>query len=156
MTNFKKEGMFLMKALGMLNEYLSNLAVLNVKMHNLHWNVVGEQFVQIHAYTESLYDDFFKKFDEVAELIKFRNEKPIVTIANYLKNASIKEEDKDKFSTCDVIEIIKCDLTKMRDLATSIRNAADEDGDFVLVSEFEGHIAGYTKQLWVIGAMTQK
>ena len=30
-----------------MNEYLSNLAVLNVKLHNLHWNVVGLQFVEI-------------------------------------------------------------------------------------------------------------
>jgi DNA-binding ferritin-like protein len=33
-----------------LNVYLSDLAVLNVKLHNLHWNVVGPQFVQLHEF----------------------------------------------------------------------------------------------------------
>ena len=34
--------------------YLANLAVWNAKLHNLHWNVVGRAFVQVHEYTEGL------------------------------------------------------------------------------------------------------
>lgn len=136
-----------------LNEYLSNLAVLNVKFHNLHWNVVGLQFVQIHEFTESLYDDLFEKYDAVAELIKMKGEKPLVRMADYIEKASIKEIDKDKFSTVEVLEIVKEDLGKMRELATEIRNLADEAGDFVTVAEFEGHVEGYNKNLWFIEAM---
>ena len=39
-----------------LNTYLANLAVLNIKIHNLHWNIVGSQFVSVHEYLESEYD----------------------------------------------------------------------------------------------------
>ena len=39
--------------------YLANLAVWNAKLHNLHWNVVGPAFVQVHEFTESLYDEVF-------------------------------------------------------------------------------------------------
>ena len=53
-----------------VNEYLSNLAVLNANLHNLHWNVEGLQFVQVHEFTETLYDDFFEKYDEVADFLK--------------------------------------------------------------------------------------
>lgn len=35
-----------------LNVFLANLAVLNIKVHNLHWNVVGLQFPLIHKMTE--------------------------------------------------------------------------------------------------------
>lgn len=135
------------------NEYLSNLAVLNVKLHNLHWNVVGLQFVQVHEFTESIYDDFFEKFDAVAELLKMKSEKPLVRMVDYLEKASIKEIDKDKFSTAEVLDILKEDLGKMRELATEIRNLADEAGDFVTVAEFEGHVEGYNKNLWFIEAM---
>ncbi|NLK44620.1 MAG: DNA starvation/stationary phase protection protein [Tissierellia bacterium] len=136
-----------------MNEYLSNLAVLNVKLHNLHWNVVGLQFVQVHEFTESIYDDFFEKFDAVAELLKMKSEKPLVRMVDYLEKASIKEIDKDKFSTAEVLDILKEDLGKMRELATEIRNLADEAGDFVTVAEFEGHVEGYNKNLWFIEAM---
>lgn len=142
-----------MKDFKKLNEYLSNLAVLNVKLHNLHWNVVGKQFVQIHEYTESIYNDFFEKYDEVAELMKIRDAKPLAKLSAYLENATISELDQDKFSTDEVLEIVKADLTKMKELATEIRNAADEAGDFEAVAVFEDHIAGYSKNLWFIKSM---
>ncbi len=136
-----------------LNEYLSNLAVINVKLHNLHWNVVGKQFVQIHEFTESMYNDVFGKFDDVAELIKIQGGKPLAKLSDYLQNASINELDKDIFTTDEVLEIVQDDLRKMKELAIEIRNAADEEGDFETVAEFEGHVAGYSKNLWFIRSM---
>ncbi|MCR1898319.1 DNA starvation/stationary phase protection protein [Irregularibacter muris] len=141
---------------GKLNQYLSNLAVLNVKLHNLHWNVVGLEFVQVHEFTESLYDDFFEKYDAVAELMKMREENPLVTMEDYLKNSSINELKENKFSPAEVLEIVKDDLSKMRDLAIEIRNLADEANDFVIVGEFEGHVADYDKNLWFLKAMLTK
>lgn len=142
-----------MKDYTLLNEYLSNLAVLNVNLHNLHWNVVGKQFVQIHEFTESLYDDFFEKYDAVAELLKMKDQRPLVKMSDYLEKASIKELDKEKFTCEEALEIVKDYLIKMRSLATEIRNAADEAGDFETVAEFEGHVAGYSKNLWFIKSM---
>ena len=52
-----------------LNTYLANLAVINIKIHNLHWNIVGSQFVSVHEYLESEYDKAGERLDEVAELI---------------------------------------------------------------------------------------
>lgn len=142
-----------MKNYTKLNEYLSNLAVLNAKLHNLHWNVKGKQFVQIHEFTESLYESFFGKYDEVAELLKMKEEKPLVKLADYIENASIKESDKDNFTCEEVLNIVQEDLTKMKNLATEIRNEADEDGDFEVVAEFEDHVSGYSKNLWFIKSM---
>ena len=58
-----------MKHLDLVQKYLANLAVLNVKWHNIHWNVVGKQFLRVHTYTEELYDQLFEDFDAVAELL---------------------------------------------------------------------------------------
>ena len=68
-----------------LNTYLANLAVLNVKFHNIHWNVVGKQFVQVHEFTESLYDAFFEQYDAVAETLKMRNVYPVASLKEYLE-----------------------------------------------------------------------
>ncbi|MFW6287843.1 MAG: Dps family protein [bacterium] len=142
MENYKK-----------LNEYLSNLHIINVKLHNLHWNVVGKQFVHIHEFTEAMYNDFFEKFDEVAEILKMRDEKPLAKVEGYLKNATVQELDKDKYNITEVLEIIQDDLNKMKALATDIRNTADQDGDFEIVATFEDHIAGYSKKLWFLRSM---
>ena len=39
-----------------INKYLANLCVEYIKLHNLHWNVVGSNFKAIHGHLESLYD----------------------------------------------------------------------------------------------------
>jgi starvation-inducible DNA-binding protein len=142
-----------MKNYEKVNVYLSNLAVLNVNLHNIHWNVEGKQFVQIHEFTEGLYDDFFEKYDAVAELLKMKGEKPLVKLSDYLKNATIKELDTDKFSCKESLENVLDYLNEMKELATEIRNEADEDGDFEAVAEFEDHVSDYSKNIWFVKSM---
>ena len=48
-----------------LNSYLSDLVVFYLKLHDLHWNAVGPQFVEVHKYTEARYEDAAEKFDEI-------------------------------------------------------------------------------------------
>ena len=76
-----------MKFKNEMNQYIANLSVLNVKLHNLHWNVVGEQFMPIHQFTEGLYDVYFKLFDDVAEMLKIRGEYPAASLKTYLEIA---------------------------------------------------------------------
>lgn len=142
-----------MKNYEKLNVYLSNLAVLNVNLHNIHWNVTGKKFMQIHEFTEELYDDFFEKYDAVAELLKMKDEKPLVKLSDYLNNATIKELEGDKFSCKESLEIVLGYLKEMKELATAIRNEADDEGDFEVVAEFEDHVSAYSKNCWFVKAM---
>jgi len=103
-----------MKDYTKLNVYLSNLAVLNVNLHNIHWNVIGQKFSEIHNYTEELYDDFFEKYDAVAELLKMKGEKPLVKISDYVENASIKELEGDKFTCEESLKLVQEYLTEMK------------------------------------------
>lgn len=142
-----------MKHKDLLQTYVANLAVLNVKLHNIHWNVVGKQFMKIHNYTEELYDNLFEAFDAVAELLKTKNVFPLSTMAEYLSVTTIEEVKADDFSTKDSLKILKEDLTKMRSLATDIRNTADDEGDFETVAMFEDYVADFSKNIWFIDAM---
>ena len=144
-----------MKDTNKMNEYLSNLAVWNIKLHNLHWNVVGPQFVQIHEFTESLYDDVFAKYDAIAEIMKMKGQTPLVKMVDYLGHSSLKELDQESFTASEVLEILQKDLNQMKELATAIRFAADDEDDFEVVAEFEAHVAGYSKHLWFIQAMME-
>ena len=142
-----------MKHFKLLQQYLSNLAVLTVKLHNVHWNVVGRNFMRIHNFTEELYDQTFEDYDEVAELLKTKNEMPLSTMAEYLENATIKEVKAKDFSIIESLEIVKNDLETMRALATDIRNTADEEGDFETVAMFEDYVAHYSKNIWFVNSM---
>lgn len=142
-----------MKHFDLLQKYLSNLAVLNIKLHNIHWNVVGNQFVMVHEFTEGIYNKLFAQLDEVAELLKMKGVMPLSTMAEYLENTSIEEVKAKDFAIRESLEIVKKDLEAMKELAISIRNEADGAGDFETVAKFEDYIADYSKNIWFLDAM---
>ena len=107
-----------------LNVYLANLAVWNIKLHNLHWNVTGHFFKPLHDLTESLYDETFETFDSVAEALKMKGEVPLSTMKDYLAAATIQEVSPKDFSGHEVVAMIEADMVLMRDLALEIRKAA--------------------------------
>jgi len=134
----------------LMNQYVADLAVLNVKFHNLHWNVVGERFEPVHVYVEKLYDMLFEQYDEVAERLKMVGEFPLASIKSYLDTTSVKEIDNKDYPIPKVYVILKEELTGLKTLATEIRELSDEDEDFVTVALMEDMIAEYDKELWFI------
>ena len=142
-----------MKHLESIQKYLSNTVVLNIKLHSIHWNVVGPKFMDIHNFTETFYDKLFSDLDEVAELLKMKKEMPLSTMAEYLENATIEELQAKDFTAQESLEIIKKDMELMKELATDIRNVADTEGDFETVATFEGYVSYYSKNLWFVESM---
>lgn len=135
-----------------LDVYLSNLLVGNVKLHNLHWNVVGSQFKSVHEYLEVLYDDFFEKYDEVAEYQKQIGKYPVASVKDYLELTTVEELESKDASVKDSINYAKELLEKQKELALEIIEEADEE-DFVLSNMMEDHITGYNKEIWFMESM---
>ena len=142
-----------MKNVQQVNQYLADLSVWNVKLHNLHFNVTGPQFKSIHEYLESIYDEAFEYFDAVAEHVKMQGQFPLVNSAEYAKLTKIEELGQEDIPLAKVIDILLKDFKYMNDQAVAIRAAADEEGDFLLVSMMEDHVAYYVKQIWFIESM---
>eukprot|EP01156_Anaeramoeba_ignava_P002145 Anaeramoba_ignava/a217681_59.p3 GENE.a217681_59~~a217681_59.p3 ORF type:complete len:152 (-),score=10.93 a217681_59:1511-1966(-) len=134
----------------LMNQYVADLAVLNVKFHNLHWNVVGENFEQVHVYLEKLYDDFFLKFDEVAERIKMLGEFPKASLKDYLEITTIKELGLEDVTVKKALEVAQEELKHLKSSALAIRKEADNNDDFVTVSLMEDHVGVYDKEIWFI------
>ena len=134
-----------------LNTYLANLAVLNIKIHNLHWNIVGSQFVSVHEYLESEYDKAGERLDEVAELIRISGEFPVANLKEYLEISTIKEiETSKEVSIKEALEIVLSDIKLQKELALEIRKEADEADNFPVANVMENHIEDYNKQIWFV------
>ncbi len=133
-----------------MNQYVSDLSVLNVKFHNLHWNVVGENFEAVHVYIEKLYDDLFLKFDEVAERIKMLGEYPLASLQAHLNNTSVKELENKDVSILNVYQVLQQEMKHLKATALEVRKLADQDDDFVTVSLMEDHVSIYDKEIWFI------
>ncbi len=138
-----------------LNIFLSNLAVMNIKIHNLHWNVIGPEFITIHKMTEKLYKMLQEQFDTVAETMKMQNEVPLATMAEYLENATIEEIESRDYTGYEVLEELDNDCQNIIDLAKDIRDEADKKDNFLIANLFEEYLARYAKKSWMIRAMLQ-
>ena len=136
-----------------LNTYLADLGVLYIKLHNLHWNVVGRDFKQVHEYLETLYDGVSDVLDEVAELLKMQGAQPLASLKDYLAAASLQELPSAELHSGEVLSIVHGDLAALRDQAQQIRTAAAAEDNYAVVSMMEGHLAQYNKTLWFVEAM---
>ena len=144
-----------MKHYDLLQTYLANINVFNTKLLNLHWNVVGMQFVRYHELTEEIHDILAEQIDEVAEALKMRHVYPLSTLAEYVEASTIEEVKAKDFTAEEVVAVLNADLNTMKALAAEIRNTADEAGDFEVVANFEDYTTVYSKYIWFAEAMAK-
>ncbi|MGB4609836.1 MAG: Dps family protein [Saccharofermentanales bacterium] len=133
-----------------LDTYLADLLVGNVKLHNLHWNVVGLTFKAVHEYLEDLYDSFFEKFDEVAEYQKQIGVYPKSSVKEYMKLTNIEELGDNDISSTDALAVALDLIKYMKDSALKIQAEAE---DFVLSNMMEDHVTEYNKEIWFMESM---
>lgn len=136
-----------------LNHYLANVGVSYIKLHNLHWNVVGKDFKPVHEYLETLYDAFAEVLDSVAELLKMNDEVPAASLKEYLELADIKELPSEEVNSSEVLKIVLADMELLKAQVEGIRKEADEVDDYAVVSAMEGDLEQYSKTIWFLKAM---
>lgn len=135
------------------NKYLANINVNYVKLHNLHWNVLGLQFKPVHEYLEGLYDSMHEVFDEVAELLKMNGEYPLASLRDFLAVAEIKELESKDYSVKESLEIALADIKLLKENAAELRKLAAEDDFYPLQVMMEDHLANYNKVIWFVESM---
>ena len=136
-----------------LNRYLANIGVAYVKLHNLHWNVVGKDFKAVHEYLEGLYDGMAEVLDSVAELLKMHDEVPAASMKEYLELASIEELPSVEMKSADVLAVVLADMELLKAQAEEIRAEADKDDVYAVVGAMEGDLGQYSKNIWFLKAM---
>ena len=134
-----------------INKYLANVGVEYVKLHNLHWNVVGLQFKPVHEYLESLYDNMAEVLDEVAELLKMNKEMPLASLKDYLNVAEIEELESKEFKVLESLQIALADIKVLKANALEIRELAEDN--FSVSNMMEDHIENYNKVIWFVESM---
>ena len=138
-----------------LNVFLANLAVLNIKVHNLHWNVVGLQFPLIHKMTEKIYKMLQYQFDTVAEVMKMQNKMPAASMAEYLDKTTIDELEASDYHGYEVLEELSADCDILIASAKEVRDEADKADNFQVANLMEEYLDMYAKKSWMIKAMMQ-
>lgn len=137
-----------------MNNFLANLNVMYVKLHNLHWNVTGMGFFEIHVKLEELYTDITLDLDEVAERILTIGHKPLASLKDYLHVATITEIASLDIKALAAIEVAIDDYVILVKQAQAILALAEDAHDLGTQDLMGGLIAKYEKTLWMLQAYT--
>ncbi len=133
-----------------MNKYLANLQVLFIKWHNLHWNVVGISFFDIHEKTEVLYEHVSEEIDLIAERIKMIGHFPVGSLSEALTLATITEvpselEINGPTAASEVVKDMQVLINQLREIDENVDNTYTGG----LISDA---IYYYEKQHWLFSA----
>jgi starvation-inducible DNA-binding protein len=136
-----------------LNQYLANLQVMFIKLHNIHWNVEGVSFFDIHEKTQVLYEAVGEAIDLIAERIKMLGFYPVGSLYQALQMANIKELPNTCYSGPTAASIVVHDL---RLLIYQLRIINDTVDDMYTGGLTGDAIGFYEKQHWLFSAYLTK
>jgi starvation-inducible DNA-binding protein len=81
----------LQNSVDLLTVVLANEMTLYVKTRKFHWNVAGENFMELHKLFQTQYTEIEESIDEVAERINKLGGKTIGTMTEFLGVTKLKE-----------------------------------------------------------------
>lgn len=135
-----------------LNEFLSDLEIVNVKLQNYHWNVVGKGFFTTHEKLEEYYDEIREQIDEVAEHILTLGNQPVGTMKDFVENSKIREAKNEQIKSIDIMENVMNDLQELKQKAIQIKQEAEDKEYYVTSSMMDDYLADYSKKIWMLNA----
>jgi starvation-inducible DNA-binding protein len=76
-----------------LNIILSDEYVLYTKTRNYHWNVEGDNFIELHKLYQEQYEEIEEMIDMVAERIRFLGHYPEGRLKDFIKTTHLIEQE---------------------------------------------------------------
>lgn len=76
-----------------LNKVLADEFVLYVKTRNYHWNVEGSNFMEMHKFYESMYEELDEIIDDVAERIRALGHYAEARLMDYTRLTHLSEPE---------------------------------------------------------------
>ncbi|WP_299128662.1 DNA starvation/stationary phase protection protein [uncultured Winogradskyella sp.] len=138
-----------------LNTLLADYHIYYQNLRNFHWNILGENFFELHEKFEELYSDARLKIDEIAERILTLRYHPMSNLKDYLKTAKI-EEASSKLTDTEMVKIILSNHSILLKQMTKVVNKAEEANDEGTIDLIGAYIKELEKSSWMLDAFTKK
>ncbi|MBT8186168.1 MAG: DNA starvation/stationary phase protection protein [Croceitalea sp.] len=137
-----------------LNTLLADYHLYYQKLRNFHWNIMGENFFDLHEKFEVLYTEARTKIDEIAERILTLRYHPMSNLSNYLEKSSINESSNDLTDKQMVGEILYAHGILLKQM-TKVVKKADEIGDEGTIDLIGAYIRELEKESWMLNAWSK-
>lgn len=131
-----------------LHRCLSNTFVTYALSHQYHWNIVGDKFVELHAFFGDQYKELWEAVDELAEHIRTMGEKVDGTLASFLSASEVKEKPAN-----DSMQMVANLLEANRTCSAcfqALSDCANAKNDQVRVDLAAARKAAHDKAIWFL------
>lgn len=134
-----------------LNKQIANWTVLFTKLHNYHWYVTGPHFFTLHPKFEEFYTEAATHIDELAERVLTLGGKPVATLSDSLKAASISEATGEETAEQMVQNLVQ-DFTIMVEELKNTMEIAEQANDEETYDMLLAIRGGLEKHNWMLKA----
>lgn len=114
-----------------LNNCLADAHILYFKLRKYHWNVKGDNFMELHKLFETHYEQVQEAIDEIAERVSQLGGMAIGTTSEFAKGSSLKEEPgENPENNIDMIKVLLADHeTVIRNLRVGVDDSEEKYSD---------------------------
>ena len=138
----------------LLSDVQSSLFVLFHKTWVFHWNVVGEDFTQLHQLFGGQYETMFEEIDRLTEHMRYLNIKPVSTLTRITEVSHILEAN-NKLDDMGMVRDLIADNETLVGLFKQVAEEADlqkSRGTTNLVDDLN---ESHGKFIWILRSFTE-
>lgn len=137
----------------LLNTLLADEYVLYTKTRNAHWNIQGQNFMELHKFFQNQYDEIDETIDEIAERIRMLGHFPLGSLKDFLAITNLLENADDFSNQKKILQTLITDHeTVIRLIRNEITPISDKYKDLGTSDFVTGIIKQHEKMAWMLRA----
>ncbi|CAM4245717.1 Dps family protein [Erysipelothrix aquatica] len=133
-----------------VSTFLADQIVVGMKIHNIHWFMVGEGFFPMHKQMDEFYDEAEERIDTVAERLLVIGSRPLGSYKAILDRTSIKELGDHDITAIEGIKHLIVDFETLNNQALRVIKLAEENDDPGTADHFTAISQDLGKSLWMM------
>jgi len=138
----------------LLSDAQSSLFVLFHKTWAFHWNVVGEDFTQLHQLFGEQYEEMFEELDRLSENMRYLNIKPLSSLSRMLEVTKIEEATTSPSAKEMLQELLNNNET-LCELFVEISEEAEAQKQFATANLIQDLMETHGKFIWKLRSHLQ-
>ena len=132
-----------------LRALLADVFVAKHVMYGVHWHVRGQGFLEIHRFSQEIYEYLVEQYDEVAERIIQIGEAVPTAYSDHHEHATLKKVEHEFIDVKTGWRLMKDALTHLSESAHKHHAELDKAGDTTSVVIVEDILEDVDKFLWL-------
>jgi starvation-inducible DNA-binding protein len=137
----------------LLNTLLADEYLLYTKTRNAHWNIQGQNFIELHKFFESQYKALDVIIDDVAERVRSLGHFALGSLKDFTAMSRLTDHTQDFTDQKHILQTLLDDHEALiRSLREDISTIGDEHKDLGTVDFMTGLMEQHEKMSWMLRA----